>query len=195
MLASPATTRSRSRDKCPCATRSPNHLFTPESSAPRLIDYQSGQLAGSARWIVRCWSRTLSRRSGSSRLSARRSYTRPSTSPPAGTADAALTRRATGRRQAAGPDHDQLLGGNRIRPGRLRDQPPQARHLRAVDRNVALAALDAVRQRDQVSPVTDAIAAPHPRPTGPPSTASWPLQARSVDAWAGGQDRPGSCGA
>ena len=53
-----------------------------------------------------------------------------------GRADASRTRRPTGRGQAAGPDHRQFLGGSRIRPGCPRNRPPEAHHLRAVDRSL-----------------------------------------------------------
>src|SRR5215468_10723058 len=46
------------------------------------------------------------------------------------------TRRTADRRQAARPDHHQLLGGHRIPPGRPRDRQTQAHPLRSLDRNL-----------------------------------------------------------
>jgi len=78
----------------------------------------------------------------------------------AGVAGLQWTLDATGRGQAARPDHDQLLGGHRIRPGRPRDRPPQALFCALwTEMCMAFAALDALR------------AAPRPRPTAPALTA------------------------
>jgi hypothetical protein len=86
-----------------------DHLLAPQNAALLFIGYQPAPLPGSARWTARCWSRTPFRRSRPSKPFGSRWCARPSTSPPAGTANPPRPRRPsinwTTSRPAGGSGH------------------------------------------------------------------------------------------
>jgi nicotinamidase-related amidase len=114
-----------------------DHLITPQNAALLLIDYQPAQLAG-----VRSMDRDLLVKNAVSTVRTIKTFGVPvvhsTINVATGRGQPTLPELTDllKRRQAARPDHDQLLGGHRIRPGRPRDRPPQAHPLRPVDRNL-----------------------------------------------------------
>ena len=114
-----------------------DHLLTPQNAALLLIDYQPSQLAG-----VRSMDRDLLVKNAVSTVRTIKTFEVPvvhstiNVASGRGQPTLPRTRRPADRRQTARPDHDQLLGGHRIRPGRPRHRPPQAHHLRPVDRDL-----------------------------------------------------------
>src|SRR6266581_1299227 len=150
-----------------------DHLLTPENAAFLLIDYQPSQLAG-----VRSMDRDLLVKNAVSTVKTIKTFEVPvvhstiNVASGQGTAHPPRTRRPADRRQATRPDHDQLLEGPRIRPGRPRGRPPQAHPLRPVDRN--LHGLHRPRRaagKDMRStPSSTRSAAPRRRPTAPALT-------------------------
>ena len=93
-----------------------DHLLTPQNAAFLLIDYQPAQLAA-----VRSMDRDLLLKNAVSTVRTIKAFGVPvvhstvNVATGRGQANPARTRRAARRRQAARPDHDQLLGGHRIR--------------------------------------------------------------------------------
>ena len=77
-------------------------------------------------------------------------------------ADPPRTRRPADRRQAAGPDDGQLLGGHRVRSGRSRDRPASSSSAPCGPICMAFTALDALREGYEVYPVVDAIGGTSP---------------------------------
>ncbi len=113
-----------------------DHLITSENAAFLFIDYQASQLA-----TIRSMDPGLLLKNAVSTVRTIKTFGVPVVHSTVNLAngqgaDASGTRRPAGRRQAAGPDDGQLVGGHRIRSGRPRHRPPQARHLRLVDRSV-----------------------------------------------------------
>ncbi len=114
-----------------------DHLHTPENAAFLLIDYQPAQIGA-----VRSMDRTLLLKNAVSTVRTIKAFGIPvvhstvNVGDRPGQAHAPRTRRTARRRQADRPDHGQLVGGRRIRPGRPRHRPPQAHHLRPVDRDL-----------------------------------------------------------
>ena len=141
-----------------------DHLLTPQNTAFLLIDYQPQQLVAR----VRSMDRALLAKNAVSTVRivktfGSRSCTRPSTSPTAGNSQSLPELADLLTDDSHSPDHDQLLGGHRIRPGRPRDRPPRLIICALwTEMCMAFAALDALCEGYTVYPVVDAIGGTSP---------------------------------
>ena len=140
-----------------------DHLITPENAAFLFIDYQPAQLA-----TIRSMDPALLVKNAVSTVKTIKTFGVPVVHSTVNVAsgqgaDAPRTRRTAGRRQAAGPDDGQLLGGHRI-PAAVRATGRRKLIICALWTEVCLAfpALDALREGYEVYPVVDAIGGTSP---------------------------------